>query len=694
MVQFEEIIDDEHNKCSNIDKDNDNKPCIQVYSHSPEVYTVDNFLTNEECQHMINLTRGNLNKSKVSGNNGGYVSEGRTGLNYWILHNRDSITLNIAKRVAELVRLPLENAESFQMIYYGINQEYKRHYDGWLFDGSEKSRRNMKNGGQRILTALCYLNDVEEGGGTKFPRLNIEIMAKKRRMSVFRNVIENTNKRHILSEHCGMPVIKGEKWGFNLWFREESRLKLYNYIVDSNDLNVESNCKDNIIFSKLNVIDKVNKIYQICDFLSKDDVDLILKNTSFNESKRGKCWINKSKLPNIIKKYEHLLKINQEYFENMFIVNYKEAQIHRNHFDAYDLTSESGKEYTKNKGQRLITVTTILKNTVNYEFINLEKGVYCPEYSTIIYKNVNTNSTIRNNNLEKRITSDNDNTIIFNLYVREKDSKNKKLVYNDDILDFFNKNTENASINNCIYNSTLESVYKKISDGDVFENGYKEMKFNCKVPWNILQDSINQLNKIRKLNNNSILNQIHFLKSYHIDEYNPVIIEDLYVPDAFEVARRYYKENIKNNYYALGDKQSVRFKCHNESLGRILHYELHPLVEKIVNKKLEPTYVYLSCYTKGSDLPAHTDRPDCEYTASFIIDKPDNFQWDIYLHKKKQPKKGTGRSDFTPDKSECIALDTDKNGIMIFQGEDHLHFREVLEAEYYNIILLHFKILN
>ena len=43
--------------------------------------------------------------------------------------------------------------------------------------------------------------------------------------------------------------------------------------------------------------------------------------------------------------------------------------------------------------------------------------------------------------------------------------------------------------------------------------------------------------------------------------------------------------------------------------------------------------VGMGIYKKGTDLPAHTDRPECEYTVSFIIDKPENCNWNIYVHK-------------------------------------------------------------
>ena len=46
-----------------------------------------------------------------------------------------------------------------------------------------------------MVTALVYLNDVEEGGETKFPILNIEVKPRVGRMLVFHNVYKGTNKK-------------------------------------------------------------------------------------------------------------------------------------------------------------------------------------------------------------------------------------------------------------------------------------------------------------------------------------------------------------------------------------------------------------------------------------------------------------------------------------------------------------------
>ena len=244
------------------------------------------------------------------------------------------------------------------------------------------------------------------------------------------------------------------------------------------------------------------------------------------------------------------------------------------------------------------------------------------------------------------------------------------------------------------YMKLLSEVYEKVEKGEKLTSGYSEMIFNSKVDWNMLKISINKLYKIRKDHNNSILNPVNLEKSYYIDDVTPVIIENVYLQSALNVFKKYIELNIYKGAFVLGDKQSKRYKAHNESLCRFMHYELLPLAEKIVGIPLEPTYTYLSCYKKGCDLPAHTDRPECEYTVSFIIDKPEDFEWLIYLHKEKQIKKNKGRSNFTPDKSECIALDCNSNGLMIFKGEDHLHYREKLDADYYNIVLLHYRDIN
>ena len=72
----------------------------------PEVYTIDNYLTHEECEHFIKLGKPNLQRALVSGQTKGYVSQGRSGQNCWINHNTDEITQRVGEKIAKVVGVP------------------------------------------------------------------------------------------------------------------------------------------------------------------------------------------------------------------------------------------------------------------------------------------------------------------------------------------------------------------------------------------------------------------------------------------------------------------------------------------------------------------------------------------------------------------------------------------------------------
>jgi prolyl 4-hydroxylase len=120
--------------------------------------------------------------------------------------------------VSELVDIPVHHSESMQVVHYAESQEYRPHFDGWDLS-TEKGRLRTENGGQRVLTALMYLNEPAGGGGTSFPKLEIEVEAKPGRLVIFHNIADEETNLHPHSLHGGMPVGDGEKWACNLWFR-------------------------------------------------------------------------------------------------------------------------------------------------------------------------------------------------------------------------------------------------------------------------------------------------------------------------------------------------------------------------------------------------------------------------------------------------------------------------------------------
>ena len=132
-----------------------------IYNEDPLVYVIENFISDEECEHIKNVSDGNLERAKTIGGKDGIYHLNRTGSNCWIAHSHSNITTNLGQRIADLVGFPLKNAESFQVVYYTGGTEYNDHHDAFNAD-TDEGKKHLKRGGQRIYTALGYLNDVEE----------------------------------------------------------------------------------------------------------------------------------------------------------------------------------------------------------------------------------------------------------------------------------------------------------------------------------------------------------------------------------------------------------------------------------------------------------------------------------------------------------------------------------------------------
>ena len=189
-------------------------------NEDPLVAVFENFLSENEVEQLLAAAKPKLQQALVSSAESGVESDGRTGSNCWISHSHNRVIADLCLRIAEVVGVSLEHAESLQAIHYNSGEEYAPHFDAWD-STTERGQRCMAKGGQRLITCLLYLNDVEKGGGTSFPKLDMEVRAKKGRMLLFHNCHPNSIVRHAESLHGGLPVEAGEKWACNLWFREK-----------------------------------------------------------------------------------------------------------------------------------------------------------------------------------------------------------------------------------------------------------------------------------------------------------------------------------------------------------------------------------------------------------------------------------------------------------------------------------------
>lgn len=178
-------------------------------------FILNNLLTPEQCQEIINYSRDKLIESKVVG---GLNPAVRNSKQYWLSKHHPLIK-PLYERVSREFNIPFENAEDLQVVRYEPGQFYKAHHDACC-DNVDKCQSFTKTGGQRQLTVLVYLNDDFEGGYTDFPNLGFKAKADPGDAIVFYPLAKDSNRCHPLALHGGLPVTRGEKWIANLWFRQ------------------------------------------------------------------------------------------------------------------------------------------------------------------------------------------------------------------------------------------------------------------------------------------------------------------------------------------------------------------------------------------------------------------------------------------------------------------------------------------
>ena len=182
---------------------------------------IENFLTPEECDYIIKISKPKLKRSEVMGTKKNEISDYRTSDNVFMSRNEDPILAKISDRVSKITGIPISHQEDIQILRYNEGKYYKPHYDACL-DETDACKTDRKSRGVRINTALMYLTDCI-GGETSFNNLGVKFTPKKG-MIVFFNPVYIDNKgnyqHHPCSYHAALKPISGEKMNLTVWSRD------------------------------------------------------------------------------------------------------------------------------------------------------------------------------------------------------------------------------------------------------------------------------------------------------------------------------------------------------------------------------------------------------------------------------------------------------------------------------------------
>lgn len=185
---------------------------------NPRIVLFGGLLSAAECDELVALAGARLARSETveSSTGGGEINESRTSDGMFFGREENPLCARIERRIAELLRWPLERGEGLQVLRYRPGAEYKPHYD--YFDLEQAGTPALlTRGGQRVASLVMYLNTPARGGATIFPDVEFEVAPMKGNAVFF-----SYDRPHPVTRslHGGAPVLEGEKWVATKWLRE------------------------------------------------------------------------------------------------------------------------------------------------------------------------------------------------------------------------------------------------------------------------------------------------------------------------------------------------------------------------------------------------------------------------------------------------------------------------------------------
>lgn len=134
---------------------------------------------------------------------------------------REPLVGEVDGAIAALLGLPLDASEPLQGQRYAPGQEFRPHTDTFEPGGYDFYRHTAQTG-QRTWTAMIYLNEPEEGGGTRFKRIGKTVQPETGKLLAWNNLLPD-GRPNPATLHQGMKVRRGTKYVLTKWFRERAQ---------------------------------------------------------------------------------------------------------------------------------------------------------------------------------------------------------------------------------------------------------------------------------------------------------------------------------------------------------------------------------------------------------------------------------------------------------------------------------------
>lgn len=185
----------------------------------PNIVLFANLLSHNECDALVEMSRPHLQPSRVVNSERGSfdLRDSRTSSGTYFSRGATPLISAIEARITRLLGVGEARGEPMQILNYQVGAEYRPHFD--FFDPKRPGNHGvLSSGGQRVGTLIMYLNEVESGGSTVFPRIGLDVLPQKG-AGLFFSYTSDTGELDQQTLHGGSPIIAGEKWIATKWLR-------------------------------------------------------------------------------------------------------------------------------------------------------------------------------------------------------------------------------------------------------------------------------------------------------------------------------------------------------------------------------------------------------------------------------------------------------------------------------------------
>jgi len=191
-----------------------NPAVYQLPTDRAELFAVGDFLSGEECGRLIAMIDAVAKPSRAF--DAEYASGYRTSYSGDV-DPHDPFVKRIQRRIDDLLGMDPTYGETIQGQRYLPGQQFQAHTD-WFPANTPYWETEKDRGGQRSITAMAFLNKVDEGGHTDFPQLGLSIEPRPGALLIWNNA-DAEGVPNPLTLHAGTPVMRGVKHIITKWYR-------------------------------------------------------------------------------------------------------------------------------------------------------------------------------------------------------------------------------------------------------------------------------------------------------------------------------------------------------------------------------------------------------------------------------------------------------------------------------------------